>query len=151
MTPPGGLGLDESERAALIEQLAKARHGFGFEGVDAVAPSAHRRSPTCGDEFTVRVVMTDDAIAAVHWEGHGCVVSTAAAGALAALAPGLSRSSFLALAARYLEAVLADGAPDAEFGDAEVFAGIGRYPLRAGCASLAWRAAVQAVGAVEPR
>ena len=142
--------LDEAERAALIEQLARERHGFGFEGgferVDAAARSAHRRSPSCGDEFTVRVLVVKDTIAELHWEGHGCVVSTAAASALAALAPGLSRSSFVALAARYFEAVQTDGVPDAAFGDAEVFAGIGQYPLRAGCASISWRAAVEAVG-----
>jgi len=138
--------LDETERAALIEQLARSRHGFGFAGVSSEAQSAHRRSPTCGDEFTVRVLVTDDAITELRWEGHGCVVSTAAAGALAAVAPGLTGVSFLALASRYFDAVQADGAPDAAFGDAEVFAGIGRYPLRGGCASIAWRAALDALG-----
>jgi nitrogen fixation NifU-like protein len=139
--------LDETERAALIEQLARSRDGFGFDGLDSVTRSAHRRSPTCGDEFTVRVLVVQDIIEQLRWEGHGCVVSTAAAGALAVVVPGLSRPSFLALAARYFESVQADGAPDAAFGDAEVFAGIGRYLLRAGCASIAWRAAVEAVAA----
>jgi nitrogen fixation NifU-like protein len=139
--------LDETERATLIEQLARSRDGFGFDGLDSAARSAHRRSPTCGDEFTVRVLVVQEIIEQLRWEGHGCVVSTAAAGALAAVVPGLSRPSFLALAARYFESVQADGAPDAAFGDAEVFAGVGRYPLRAGCASIAWRAAVEAVAA----
>lgn len=135
--------LDETERSAVIEQLAKSRHGFGLP--DAAGPTAHRRSPTCGDEFTVRVLVVDDTISSLHWEGHGCVVSTAAASALAGLAPGRSPDAFGALAARYLEAVQAEGVADAAFGDAEVFAGIGRYPLRAGCASLAWRTALDAL------
>jgi nitrogen fixation NifU-like protein len=136
--------LEESERAAVIEQLAKARVGFGLiEGV----PSVRRRSPTCGDEFTVQLVVMDDAITELHWEGHGCVVSTAAAGALASLALGLSPSAFTALAGRYLESVQEGGVPDESFGDAEVFAGIGRYPLRAGCATLAWRAALETLNA----
>lgn len=141
----GDPSLDETERAALIEQLARSRKGFGFDRLDSFARSAHRRSPTCGDEFSVRVVVANDIISELRWEGHGCVVSTAAAGALAAVAPGLAPSSFVALADRYFESVQADGAPDAAFGDAEVFAGIGQYPLRAGCASIAWRAAVAAI------
>jgi nitrogen fixation NifU-like protein len=137
--------LDESERAAVIEQLAKSRHGFGLGDAPASELQAHRRSPTCGDEFTVRVVVVGDLIESVHWEGHGCVVSTAAASTLAGVLPGLTPEECAALAARYFEAVQAGGVPDASFGDAEVFAGIGRYPLRAGCASLAWRTALDAL------
>jgi nitrogen fixation NifU-like protein len=136
--------LSETERAAVIEQLAKSRHGFGLADAGV---SAHRRSPSCGDEFTVQLLVADDVITELHWEGHGCVVSTAAASALAELAPGLSSAAFAALAARYFEAVQAEGLPEASFGDAEVFAGIGRYPLRAGCASLSWRAALDALDA----
>ena len=138
--------LSETERAAVIEQLATSRHGFGLADAAESPLEAHRRSPTCGDEFTVRVRVVDDTISSLHWEGHGCVVSTAAASALAELAPGLSAAEFAALAARYFEAVQVDGMPEAAFGDAEVFAGIGRYPLRAGCASLSWRAALAALG-----
>ncbi len=139
--------LDESERAAVIEQLARSCDGFGL--VDADAVSAHRRSPSCGDEFTVQLLAADGAIAELHWEGHGCVVSTAAASALAGLAPGLSLAGFATLAGRYLDSVRAGGLPDEDFCDAEVFAGIGRYPLRAGCASLAWRAALDALAAAD--
>lgn len=139
--------LDETERAAVIEQLARSRSGFGLV---TGLPSAHRRSPSCGDEFTVQLDVRDDTIRSLHWEGHGCVVSTAAASALAGLAVGLTPEDFTALAARYLDAVQVDGAPDPAFGDAEAFAGIGRYPLRAGCASLAWRAALDALGSIRP-
>ncbi len=134
--------LPDTERAALIEELAKSRSGFGLSG-DGV--SAHRRSPTCGDEFTVELTVADRAISSLHWEGHGCVVSTAAAALLSELAVQVATAEFPALASRYLESVQAGGQPVPELGDAEVFAGIGRFPLRAGCASLAWRAALDAL------
>ena len=134
----------EAERAEIIEQLAKARHGFGLD--DAPGVDAHRRSPSCGDEFTVRVDVVADTIASLRWEGHGCVVSTAAASVLAELAPGLTPAEFTTHVARYVDAVQPDGNAGPELGDAAVFAGIGRYPLRAGCATLAWRAALEALG-----
>lgn len=141
--------LAEPDRATLIEELAKARVGAGLG--DAPGPEAHRRSPACGDDVTVRVVHDGDAIAALRWDGHGCVVSTAAASALSSAAPGLLVADFRALAERYLASLDPD-APDApadpadpDLGDLEAFVGIGRYPLRAGCASLAWRAALDAL------
>ena len=137
--------LSDSERGELIEQLARTRVGFGrIDGVEG-----HRRSPSCGDEVTVRVALRGDAIEGLGWEGHGCVVSTAAASALASLAPGLSVPEFRELAERYLASLTPDGLPladELDIGDLDVFAGIGRFPLRAGCASLSWRATLDALG-----
>lgn len=138
------MSLAEADRAVLIEELAKTRLGAALG--DVPGPEAHRRSPACGDEVTVRVVLDGDAIAALRWDGHGCVVSTAAASALAAAAVGLQLDAFRTLAARYLATLDAGATPDPALGDLEAFAGIGRYPLRAGCASLAWRAALDALG-----
>ena len=136
--------LAEPDRAALLEELAKTRVGAGLGDVPGL--EAHRRSPACGDEVTVRLVLDGESIESLRWDGHGCVVSTAAASALSSVATGVSVAEFHALSTRYLETLDADAAPDPELGDLEVFAGIGRYPLRAGCASLAWRAALEALG-----
>ena len=137
------MSLAEPDRAALIEEVAKSRVGAGLGEVPG--HEAHRRSPACGDEVTVRVVLDGDAIDALRWDGHGCVVSTAAASALSAAVPGLSVDAFRLLADRYLATLDADATPDPALDDLEAFAGIGRYPLRAGCASLAWRAALAAL------
>jgi nitrogen fixation protein NifU and related proteins len=137
------VSLADADRAALIEELAKARLGAGLG--DIPGPESHRRSPTCGDEVTVRVVLDGDTIESLRWDGHGCVVSTAAASALSAAVPGLSVGAFRDLADRYLATLDAGASPDPSLGDLEAFAGIGRYPLRAGCASLAWRAALDAL------
>lgn len=134
--------LDAAERSALLEELARARTG---EGLPDHGVEAHRRSPACGDEVTVRVLLDGDRIARLGWTGYGCTVSTAAASSLAATADGLGILEFRALAARYLATLDAGAAPEPELGDLEAFAGIGRYPLRAACASLAWRAALDAL------
>ena len=134
--------LAEADRAALMEELARSGRGRGLG--DLPGAEAHRRSPACGDEVRVRVVPTGDRLA-VRWEGHGCTVSTAASAALSAAAEGLDAGGFRDLAARYLATLEAGAEADPGLGDLEAFAGIGRYPLRAGCASLAWRAALDAL------
>ena len=66
--------------------------------------------------------------------------SMAAASALGAT----SVADFERLFDAYLASVAPDGVPVE--GDLEAFAGVGRFPLRARCATLAWRAARTAVG-----
>jgi len=122
--------LSDADRAALLEERARLAVGRGL----GTGAEGHRRSPSCGDEFTVHVGDT------ITWEGHGCVVSTAAASALGTLTP----AEFTDLAPRYLASIDPDGEPLAGF---EEFAGIGRFPLRGGCATLAWRAALDALEA----
>jgi nitrogen fixation NifU-like protein len=134
--------LAEADRATLIEELAQAAVGKGLRGE---GPEAHRRSPACGDDVTVRVVFDGGTLVGVTWDGHGCVVSMAAASALSSAAVGATVDGFRKLANRYLVTIEADATPDTDLGDLEAFAGIGRYPLRAGCASLAWRAALGAL------
>ena len=72
------------------------------------------------------------------------------------LAPGLTREEFATAYESF--AALVHGPPPSDdlerefdelplLGDAVAFAGIGRIPLRAGCASLAWRALEQVLAA----
>lgn len=120
-------------RQLIIEDLHRSRHGYGL--ADEFLGEASEISPACGDAVTVRV--TADGFT---WQGNGCTVSMAAASALGAT----SRERFDEVIDAYLLSVLPDGSP--VDGDLEAFAGIGRFPLRARCATLAWRAAVGALG-----
>jgi nitrogen fixation NifU-like protein len=124
--------MDDRMRQLVIEDLHRARHGYGlaadFDG------EASEISPACGDAVTVRV--SGDRFS---WQGNGCTVSMAAASALGAT----SVTEFRAVIDGYLASVAPNGVPVE--GDLGAFAGIGRFPLRARCATLAWRAAVAAL------
>ena len=130
--------LTDTERSMLIEELAK-RPRFQLEHFTA---EAREVSPTCGDEVTVRLRVVASEIQEIGISAHGCTVSMAAAAALAAIAP-ISFPEFSKVLARYEASVAPGGSP--LDGDLEAFAGIGRFPLRARCATLAWRAAAAAV------
>lgn len=116
----------------LLEELARAPQSlssnFTHEG--------SLRSLACGDELTVRAVVQGSVIQQISGSGHGCTVSMAALAALRGMAP-LTLAEFSRLQEHYTAAVNGAGALD---GDLEAFAGIGRFPLRAQCATLAWRA-----------
>ena len=118
----------------LLEQLARAPHQLA----ESFTHEASARSPSCGDEVTVRATVDGPYLQSVTWEGHGCIVSMAAAEALAGLAP-IDLVSYRELADRYAASLHADAEP-VDYADLQLFAGIGRFPLRGQCASLAWRA-----------
>jgi nitrogen fixation protein NifU and related proteins len=151
--------LSDQERSMLLDELARTPHALG-DGARGFA-----RSPFCGDEVTVAVTVSGDRLTEITWDGHGCTVSMAAAAALANLAP-LSIASFRKVFAVYGAAVsvgargrasvdpsplvaLQTLADNERFADLEAFAGIGRYPLRATCATIAWEAAAQALAAAQ--
>jgi nitrogen fixation protein NifU and related proteins len=126
--------MDDRMRQLVIEDLHRARHGHGL--AEPFDGEGSEFSPSCGDAVTVRV-----ADGSFSWEGNGCTVSMAAASALATL----SVDDFERIEQRYLASVLPGGRPVA--GDLAAFAGMGRFPLRARCATLAWAAARTAVSA----
>ena len=127
---------DDHLRQLVIEDLYRARHGYGL--ADDFAGEGSEISPACGDTITVRV-----GPGGFSWQGNGCTVSMAAASALGATAV----ADFALLVEPYIASVFPGGEPVS--GDLEAFAGIGRFPLRARCATLAWRAARTALEAAE--
>jgi nitrogen fixation protein NifU and related proteins len=129
--------LSDSERSMLLEQLARSPRALA----ESFTHEASMRTPSCGDEATVRATVRGSEIQEISATGHGCTVSMAAIAALRELAP-LSVPEFSDLLGRYTAAVSGDGELD---GDLEAFAGIGRFALRAQCATLAWRALSSAI------
>lgn len=121
-------------RQLVIEDLHRARHGYGL--AEEFTGEGSEISPACGDTVTVRV-----GPGGFSWQGNGCTVSMAAASALGATAV----ADFESIVGPYLASVAPGGEP--VDGDLEAFAGIGRFPLRARCATLAWRAAQTALAA----
>lgn len=126
----------------LLEELAREPRALA----ESYTHEGFGRTPACGDEVTVRVTLLAHQMKEITWHGHGCTVSMAAMAALSKLAP-LDLPSFDEMHARYTAAVNGDGDLD---GDLEPFAGIGRFPLRAQCATLGWRALADVIAGGDP-
>ncbi|MDK1360179.1 SUF system NifU family Fe-S cluster assembly protein [Arthrobacter sp. zg-Y1219] len=139
----------------IILDHAKARHGAGLAEVPAGLKSgeSHQLNPTCGDEITLRAVMTDaeadsTSVQGISWEGQGCSISMASASVLTDLAAGLSRDEIMALVDNFREVMRSRGTVEADeevLGDAAAFSGVSRYPARVKCAMLAWVALEEAL------
>jgi|SRR5690625_1177380 len=110
----------------------------------------HHVNPTCGDELTLRVALSDDGeqIADVSYDGQGCSISQAATSVLATQLIGLSVAQALTTFDAFHEMVSSRGSVEGDeevLGDGVAFAGVAKYPARVKCALLGWMAFKDAV------
>lgn len=111
---------------------------------------SHQFNPTCGDEVTMRVELSNSAelknpiISSVKWDGHGCSISQASLSMMVDLVEGKSVDEALRLDALFhkLMESRGEGLKNEEdedaLEDAMVLQGVSRYPMRIKCALLAW-------------
>jgi nitrogen fixation NifU-like protein len=107
-------------------------------------------NPTCGDEVTLRVELTDDGeqVVDVSYDGQGCSISQAATSVLADLVIGQGVGDALKTVAAFNEMISSRGnvvGDEDVLGDGIAFAGVAKYPARIKCALLGWMAFKDAV------
>jgi len=130
----------------VIVDHAKTPRGFGL--VAGAAAESRQLNPTCGDEVTLQLHISDRVIVAVTWEGQGCSISQASASLLTELAGGLTIAELTDRIGIFRELLRSGGtdvAGEDALGDAIVLQGVARYPARVKCAMLAWVAAEAAL------
>ncbi|HEX7841883.1 MAG TPA: SUF system NifU family Fe-S cluster assembly protein [Kofleriaceae bacterium] len=104
-------------------------------------------NPLCGDVVTVHAQIVDGAVRDAAFEGRGCALSRAAASIMTTMVQGRSTDGARALAAAFEQFVR--DAPDApipeDLGELRAFAGVRRFRSRRVCATLGFRALLQAL------
>jgi nitrogen fixation NifU-like protein len=124
-------------------------HGKRPRNRGAVAGATHAAegdNPLCGDAVRVEMVCADDALAALGFDGDGCVLVLASASLMTERLCGRSVAEARALATT-MERFCADGRADAEaLGELAAFGDVHRHPVRVACALLPWRTLVRALG-----
>jgi len=132
--------LDQLYQEIILDHYKKPR-GRGLR--EPYGAEAHHVNPTCGDEVTVRVSLSDDRVADISYEGMGCSISQASASVLHELLVGKSLKEAFARVDAFTEMVGGRGqvTPDEQLlEDGVAFAGVARYPARVKCALLSWMA-----------
>lgn len=113
------------------------REPFGAE--------VHHVNPTCGDELTLRVTLSDDGrtVDDISYDGQGCSISQAATSVLTSQLIGLQVPEALAIFDAFHEMLSSRGTVEGDeevLGDGIAFAGVAKYPARVKCALLGWMA-----------
>jgi nitrogen fixation NifU-like protein len=103
----------------------------------------HHVNPTCGDEVTLRVHVSDGVVADVSYDAVGCSISQASASVLTDLVIGKPVDQAMSIHQEFLTLMQGKGAvePDEDvLEDGIAFAGVSRFPARIKCALLGWMA-----------
>ncbi len=112
---------------------------------DPFAAEVHHVNPTCGDEVTLRVALSEDGetVTDISYDGQGCSISQASTSVLTDQVIGQTVGDALKTVAAFSEMVSSRGKIDGDedvLGDGIAFAGVSKYPARVKCALLGWTA-----------
>lgn len=126
-------------------------HGRGLR--EPFGAEVFHVNPTCGDEITLRVRLSDDgsSVEDVSYWNQGCSISQASASVLFDELQGRPVSEAFALLDEFVALMHSQGKtePDEDtLGDLVAFAGVAKYPARVKCALLAWMAFKDAVNQI---
>jgi nitrogen fixation NifU-like protein len=143
--------LDQIYQEVILDHYKHPHHRGLREPFGA---QVHHVNPTCGDEVTVRVALSDDGerVADISYDGQGCSISQAATSVLTDQVIGQSVTQAIDTVAAFTEMVSSRGKVEGDenvLGDGIAFAGVAKYPARVKCALLGWMAMKSAVAEAE--
>jgi nitrogen fixation protein NifU and related proteins len=138
----------------LILEHSKRPHGAGLRS--PYAAEVHHVNPTCGDEVTLRVRLSDDGTSVddVSYDAQGCAISRASASVLHDLVSGQPLPEVMKVYAAMDSMLTSRGADLGDedvLGDGVALAGVGKYPARIKCALLGWKALAAALEQADAR
>lgn len=121
------------------------KHPQGRGLRDPFGAEVHHVNPTCGDEVTLRVRLSEDreTVADVSYDGQGCSISQASTSVMFEQLVGLSVKEALTTVDSFNTMMTSRGADEGDeevIGDGVAFVGVSKYPARVKCALLGWMA-----------
>jgi len=108
----------------------------------------HHNNPSCGDEVTLRLSVSNARVNGISWSGVGCSISQASTSIMCDLVVDKPTGSALELERLFLELMQSKGNFSGEIDvleDAVALSGVAKYPARVKCALLGWMAFRDAV------
>ena len=134
------MDLDSLYQEIILDHYKHPHHKGLREPYEA---EVHHVNPTCGDEVTVRVHVSDGVVADVSYDALGCSISQAAASVMSDLVIGKTVDEAMQIHGEFLALMQGKGTvePDEDvLEDGIAFAGVAKFPARIKCALLSWMA-----------
>lgn len=134
--------LEQFYQEVILDHYKHPQHRGLREPFEA---QVHHVNPTCGDELTLRIALSDDGghVTDVSYDGQGCSISQAATSVLTTTVIGSDVAEAENAFDAFHEMISSRGAVEGDedvLGDGVAFAGVAKYPARVKCALLGWMA-----------
>jgi nitrogen fixation protein NifU and related proteins len=129
--------LRDLYQEVILDHYKRPRNFGPLEGADHKADG---HNPLCGDRVTIYIVMDQDVIRDIKFEGEGCAISTASASLMTEILKGKTLAEAERLFGEFHEMLTGDPSQPADpaQGKLAVFSGVREFPARVKCATLSW-------------
>ena len=130
--------LSELYQQVILDHNKKPRN---FHKLEAANRKADGYNPLCGDQLTVYMLLEDEVVREVSFEGQGCAISKAAASMMTQAVKGKTKQDAEVLFDEFHRMVtgqLDEEATPNHLGRLTIFSGVRDFPARVKCASLSW-------------
>jgi len=138
------MNLEQLYRQVIMDHY-KNPQNRGFVA-DNTYMTVHLNNPSCGDEMTVQLKVEKGIITDIKQKGTGCSICCSSASVMSVTLMNKTVDEALQILKEFYE--LIKGYPfnhDILTGDAMAYQGVSQFPARVKCATLAWKAAEQAI------
>jgi nitrogen fixation NifU-like protein len=130
--------LRELYQSVILDHNKKPRN---FREPSGANRTSEGHNQLCGDHVVVHLVLEDDVVKDVGFQGEGCAISTASASLMTEAIRGRPVQEVRELFERFHALVTSrstDEVDTADLGKLSVFAGVREFPMRVKCATLCW-------------
>ena len=147
------MALEELYREVILDHYRNPRHKGSLSQSDFHAEGLN---PSCGDEFSLDLVVDSGTITEVATQGQGCSISQASGSMMADAIKGKTVDEVKEITAKFkLMMAIEEGdspvdpaRPGAVLGDLEALQGVRKFPVRIKCADLPWTTLADALSQV---
>ncbi len=137
------MALEELYREVILDHYRNPRHKGSLTHAHF---HAEGQNPSCGDEFSLDLVIEDGVLVEVATQGQGCSISQASGSMMADAIKGKTVDEVKAITSKFkLMMSIEEGEnpvdparPGAVLGDLEALQGVRKFPVRIKCADLPW-------------
>ena len=134
------MNLDSLYQEVILDHYKRPQNKKLATTYDA---QVHHVNPSCGDEIDLNLVIKNDVVTSITWDGVGCSISQASVSILTELLIGKSITEAYAIYDNFVSLMQSKGeviGDEAVLEDAIALAGVSKYPARIKCALLGWMA-----------
>lgn len=132
--------LDSLYQEVILDHYRNPHH----KGLSAISDiQVKHNNPSCGDEVTLNLNMSDGLVKDISWDGVGCSISMASVSVMSELLIGKSIDEANEILKNFTELMQSKGQSSGDemvLDDAVAFAGVSKFPARIKCALLGWMA-----------
>ncbi|WP_026196006.1 Fe-S cluster assembly sulfur transfer protein SufU [Corynebacterium lubricantis] len=136
------MSLESMYQEVILDHYKNPKHAGLRDPYDA---EVHHVNPSCGDEQTLRVHLSEDGetVVDVSYEAEGCSISQASTSVLTDEVIGLPVDEAMEKLAAFEDMITSRGQKEGDpemIGDGVAFSGVAKFPARVKCALLGWKA-----------